>query len=47
VLRRLDLPLRTPDMLHIAIAARLQAKLATFDDRMQSAATKLGLPIAE
>jgi predicted nucleic acid-binding protein len=45
LLRRLEFPLRTPDMLHIVIAARLGAKLATFDDRMQRVATTLGLPV--
>jgi predicted nucleic acid-binding protein len=43
MLRRFDLGLRTPDALHIAIAARLGAKLLTFDAKMTAAATALGL----
>jgi predicted nucleic acid-binding protein len=46
LLRRLDFPLRTPDMLHIVIVGRLGAELATFDDHMQKVATTLGLPVA-
>jgi predicted nucleic acid-binding protein len=42
-IRRFDLGLRTPDALHIAIAARLGAKLLTFDAKMTAAATALGL----
>jgi len=45
LLRALEFPLRTPDMLHIAIAARLGAQLATFDRRMQDVAATLGLRI--
>ena len=45
-LRRLDLNLRTPDAVHIAIASRLGATLATFDDRMANAARTLGLQVA-
>ena len=45
-LRRLDLNLRTPDAVHIAIASRLGATLATFDDRMANAACTLGLQVA-
>ncbi len=44
-MRRLDLNLRTPDALHIAIAERLGAEMATFDDRMASAARVLGLSV--
>jgi uncharacterized protein len=40
-LRRLDLTLRTPDAIHIAIAQRLQARLVTFDQRMTIAARAL------
>lgn len=43
LLRRLEFPLRMPDMLHIAIATRAGAELATFDDRMRKVATALGL----
>ena len=42
-LRRLDLTLRTPDALNIAIARRLGATLASFDDRMAACARALGL----
>lgn len=45
-LRRLDLNLRTPDALNIAIAKRHGATLATFDDRMADAAQALGLEVA-
>jgi predicted nucleic acid-binding protein len=41
-LRRLDLNLRTPDAIHIAIARRLGAELATFDVRMAESAEALG-----
>jgi len=43
ILRRLDLNLRTPDAIHIAIARRLGAELATFDTRMAESARALGL----
>jgi uncharacterized protein len=46
VLRRLNLPLRTPDALHIAIAQRLGAELATFDARMAENAKSLGVALA-
>jgi predicted nucleic acid-binding protein len=45
-IRRLDLPLRTPDAVNIAIAQRMAATLATFDVRMATSATALGVPIA-
>ncbi len=45
-LRRLDLPLRTPDAIHIAIAQRLGATLVTFDRRMAASAGALGAPVA-
>ncbi len=45
-LRRLDLALRAPDALNIAIALRLAADLATFDDKMAASAVALGTPIA-
>ncbi len=45
-LRRLDLSLRTPDALNIAIAARLGVEVATFDEQMKTAAGRLGLKLA-
>ena len=44
-LRRLDLTLRTPDALHIGIAHRLSATLATFDQKMHASAEKLGVTV--
>jgi predicted nucleic acid-binding protein len=44
-LRRLDLTLRTPDALNIAIAQRAGAAMATFDARMAEAAQALGLDV--
>ena len=44
-LRRLDLALRTPDALHIAIAQRLGAVLATFDESMATCARVLGTTV--
>ena len=46
ILRRLELSLRTPDALNIAIAQRHGAALATFDIRMADAATALGVLLA-
>ena len=45
-LRRLDLPLRTPDAIHIAIAQRLGATLVTFDRQMAASAEALGAAVA-
>lgn len=45
-LRRLDLNLRTPDAINIAIAQRSGSELATFDKHMAEAAKKLGLSVA-
>ena len=44
-LRQLDHNLRAPDALHIAIASRLGASLATFDVRMAEAAQALGVSV--
>jgi len=41
-LRRLDLPLRTPDAMNIAIAQRVGAELLTFDNKMAAGARALG-----
>jgi predicted nucleic acid-binding protein len=45
-LRRLDLPLRTPDAIHIATAQRTGAELATFDLQMVASARALGVAVA-
>jgi hypothetical protein len=45
-LRRFDLTLRAPDAIHLAIAARLAAPVATFDAGMEVAARTLGVPLA-
>jgi uncharacterized protein len=45
-IRRLDQPLRTPDALDIAVAERLGAELATFDEKMAATARALGLAVA-
>lgn len=47
LLRRLELNLRTPDALNIAIAQRHGAALATFDTRMAAAARALGVEVAD
>lgn len=46
-LRRLDLTLRTPDALNIALCRRANAVLATFDAKMATVARTLGLEVAE
>jgi predicted nucleic acid-binding protein len=45
-LRRLDLTLRTPDAIHIAIARHIAATLVTFDQRMAESARTLGMAVA-
>jgi predicted nucleic acid-binding protein len=45
MLRRLDLGLRAPDALHVAIARRLALPLATFDARLAEAAALLGVTL--
>lgn len=45
-LRRLDLTLRTPDAVNIAIAHRISATLATFDAPMADSARALGVAVA-
>ena len=45
-LRRLDLPLRAPDALHIAVAQRLGLALATFDAQMAVSAKALDVQLA-
>ena len=44
-LRRLDLPLKTPDAIHIAITQRVGATLVTFDRQMAASARALGTPV--
>lgn len=44
-LRRLDLPLRTPDAVNIAIAQRVGADLLTFDHKMAATARALGTTV--
>lgn len=46
-IRRLDLTLRAPDAMHIAMALRLGATLATFDKAMEDSARALGCPLAD
>jgi len=46
ILRRLDVNLRTPDAIHIAIARRAEATLVTFDRSMASGARALGIAVA-
>ena len=45
-IRRLDLTLRAPDAINIAIARRLGIALATFDKGMASCAATLGVAVA-
>lgn len=44
-LRRLDLNLRTPDAINIAIGQRVGADLMAFDERMAANARALGLAL--
>ncbi len=43
ILRQLELKLRAPDAIHLAIARRLGAEIATFDKPMAKAAQALGI----
>jgi predicted nucleic acid-binding protein len=45
-LRRLDLTLRTADAINIAVAQRLGAELATFDQKMVESSSALGIATA-
>jgi uncharacterized protein len=45
-LRRLDLNLRTPDAVNIAIAQRIGATLVSFDEKMIASARALGTSVA-
>jgi len=44
--RRLDITLRAPDALHIAICQRVGLSLVTFDDKMAASARMLGVDVA-
>jgi predicted nucleic acid-binding protein len=46
MLRRLDLTLRAPDAVSLAVATRLGADLATFDMKMAESARKLHMSVA-
>jgi uncharacterized protein len=46
ILRRLDVNLRTPDAIHIAIAQRLEATLVTLDRSMAAGARALDITVA-
>lgn len=46
-IRRLDIALRAPDAVHIAIAQRIGADLFTFDKQMAAAARKLGTRVVK
>ena len=45
--QRLDLALRAPDALHLAIARRLDLTLVTLDRRMAAAARELGIAVEQ
>ena len=45
LVRRLDLGLRAPDAINIAIAQRCEAQLLTFDEKMARSARSLGLTV--
>lgn len=47
LVRMLETKLRAPDALHLAIAERLRAKLATFDQTLAEAARTVGVTLAE
>ena len=44
-IRRLDLNIRAPDAINLAIASRLGAPIATFDQGMAACATTLGIAL--
>jgi predicted nucleic acid-binding protein len=45
LVRRLDLGLRAPDAINIAIAQRCEASLLTFDEKMARSARSLGMSV--
>jgi uncharacterized protein len=46
IIRRLDLNIRAPDAINLAVALRLGASIATFDRRMRENARALGIAVA-
>jgi len=46
IIRRLDLNIRAPDAINLAIARRLGASIATFDQGMVQNAATLGIAVA-
>jgi predicted nucleic acid-binding protein len=47
MLRQLELKLRAPDAIHLAVAQRLKVAIATFDQPMAKAAHMLGIPVVD
>jgi predicted nucleic acid-binding protein len=47
LVRRLDLGLRAPDAVNIAIAQRCDARLLTFDEKMSRSARSLGMTVVD
>jgi predicted nucleic acid-binding protein len=47
IVRRFELGLRVPDALHLALAQRHEAAMATFDDRMRAAAGQLHVEVED
>lgn len=45
LVRRLELKLRAPDALHVTMARRLRASIATFDEGLAEAAKTVGLAV--
>jgi hypothetical protein len=45
LIRRLDLSVRTPDAIHIALVQRIGSDLLTFDKAMATVARTLGVPV--
>ncbi len=47
LINTLDLPLRAPDALHLAVAQRSCSALATFDKGLADAAQAIGVPVVD